>query len=144
MAVLDLPDWTPVVSDVALHLLARTRQNNGVLAKTFNSETTPSDTDVQAIIAQQVRLIRPRLGDVSDELADQATALAALKCALVVERSYFIEQISTEMSPYRDLMGEYMAGLKDWDLSARGEEPNGTKLASLRVGTEYPSYVNRI
>lgn len=140
MAVLDLPTWTPEIADVAVHLLARTRIANGSLAKTFTPETTPNDTDVLGIIQQQTRLMRPRLGQVAPDQADMATALAALKCALVVERSYFIEQIGTDMSPYKDLMGEYMQGLKDWDLSARGEEPNGVKVTSLRIGTEYPSY----
>lgn len=141
MAVLDLPPWTPEVADVALHLLARTRMDNGGLAKTFTSETTPTDVDVLGIIQQQTRLIRPRLGAVPDALADSATALAALKCALVVERSYFIEQIGTDMSPYKSLMAEFMDGLKNWDLAARGEEPNGHKVGSIPVGTLYPSYL---
>jgi hypothetical protein len=141
MAVLDLPPWTPEVADVAVHLLARTRLNNGTLAKTFTSGTTPTDVDVQGIINQQTRLMRPRMGQVPAELADSATALVALKCALVVERSYFVEQISTDMSPYKSLMAEYIDAMRDWDLAARGEEPNGRKLASLRVGTEYPSYL---
>lgn len=141
MAVLDLPPWTPEVADVAVHLLARTRMDNGALAKTFTSETTPNDKDVLGIIQQQTRLMRPRLGPVPAELADMATALAALKCALVVERSYFIEQIGTDMSPYKSLMGEFMDAMKEWDLTARGEQPNGIKVTSLSVGTLYPSFV---
>lgn len=140
MPVLDLPPWTPQVSDVGLRLIARTRQPNGVLAKTFNSLTTPTDVDVQAIIEQVTRLLKPRLGEVPDALADSATALVALKAACVVESSYFMEQVEGGLSPYKDMMGEYLDALKQWDLAARGEEPNGTKLASLPVGTLYPGY----
>ncbi|MGZ4530811.1 MAG: hypothetical protein ACXVXP_00495 [Mycobacteriaceae bacterium] len=140
MAVLDLPPWTPQVSDVATRLIARTRQPNGVLAGTFNSSTLPTDVQVQAIIDQVTRLLVPRLGEVPVALADSATALVALKAACVVEASYFIEQVNTEMSAYKDMVAEYMAALKDWDEAARGEEPGGSKLASLPVGTLYPGY----
>jgi hypothetical protein len=140
MAVLDLPDWAPGVSDVALRLISRTKMSNGVLAKTFNSQTQPTDVDVQAVIAQATRLLRPRLGPVPDALADSATALVALKSAIIVEQSYFTEQIDAGLSPYKDMCEEYRYALMDWDEAARGEEPNGTKLASLPVGTLYPGY----
>ena len=63
-----------------------------------------------------------------------------MKSAMVVERSYFVEQIATDMSPYKALVAEYMDAMKDWDEAARGEQPNGWKVASMPVGTLYPSY----
>lgn len=141
MAVLDLPSWTPSVDDVALRLIARTRQRgNGVLAKTFNSMTEPTDTDVTGMIAQAVRLLRPRLGEVPDRLADTAQSLATLKAAMIVEQSYFLEQIDAGLSPYKDLQGEYMAALCDWDKLATGDVPNAPRIASLPIGTLYPGY----
>jgi hypothetical protein len=138
MAVLDAPAWAPSVDQVALHLLARTRMPNGGLAKTFNSLTEPSDVDVLGIIAQTCQLLAPRLGPVPDALSDSASALAALKAAIQVERSFFMEQVAAGVSPEATLVADYKMALCDWDMSARGEEPNGTKLASLHIGTLYP------
>lgn len=140
MAVLDLPSWTPSVDDVGLRLISRTRGANGVLQKTFNELTQPTGEDVTALIAQAVRLLRPRLGEVPDRLADSAQALATLRAAMMVEQSYFTEQIDTGLSPYKDMQGEYMSALKDWDTVASGDEPNQSHIASLPVGTLYPSY----
>lgn len=140
MAVLDAPPWTPTVQQVAWRLLARTRQTNGELAKTFNTNTDPTDTDVEGVIALTVQLLGPRLGAVPDALIDSATSLAALKAAITVEESFFMEQVSNGASPIRSLQAEYLDTLKSWDIAATGEEPNGTHIASLRVGTEYPSY----
>jgi hypothetical protein len=140
MPTLDAPPWTPTVEQVALRILARTRQTNGVLAKTFNSNTDPTDEDVEGVIALTVQLLAPRLGPVPDALIDSATSLAALKAAITVEESFFMEQVSNGASPVRSLMGEYMDALKNWDIEATGGEPNAVKIASLRVGTEYPSY----
>lgn len=140
MAVLDLPPWAPVVQDVANHLLARTRLPNGTLAGTFTSQTTPTDAMVSAIIAQTVRLHAPKMGDVPDALADSAGALLALRAAIVVERSYFPEQIETEMSPYKGMCAELKGAEADWWQAAEGDTPNGSRTASLPVGTLYPGY----
>lgn len=146
MAVLDLPDWTPAVGDVALRLIARTRQANGGLATdgsgnpTFNSYTTPSDTAVTGVINQVTRLLRPRLGEVPDRLVDTAQALAALKTAITIEQSYFSEQVESGLSPCKELQMEYKGALQDWDDVATGDMPNQDHIAALPVGTLYPGY----
>lgn len=146
MPILDLPNWTPVVGDVALRLISRTRQQNGALAvdidgnPTFNSSTTPNDMAVQGVINQVTRLLRPRLGEVPDRLVDSAQALAALKAAITVEQSYFTEQVESGLSPCKELQVEYMGALKDWDAAATGDVPNAPRLASLPVATLYPGY----
>lgn len=137
MPVLDPPAWTPSVEQVALYLLARTRGENGVLQKTFNDITEPKGEDVAGIIGQVCQLIAPRLGPVPDALTDSASMLAALKAAIEVEHSYFIEQVSSGASPVATLLADYKMALCDWDMAARGEQPNGVKLASLHIGTLY-------
>jgi hypothetical protein len=140
MPVLDAPAWTPSVDQVALHLLARTRIANGTYAGTFNTDTEPTGTQVAGIIGQVCQLISPRLGPVPDALTDSASALAALKSAIQVERSFFMEQVAAGLSPEATLVNDYKMALCDWDEAARGEQPNGTKLTSLRIGTEYPFF----
>lgn len=140
MALLDLPSWAPQVSDVAIHLLARTRLPNGQLAGTFTSQTTPTDAQVSLLIQKSVRLVAPRLGDVPDALADSAQVLVELRAAMMVERSYFAEQVDSPSSPYADLASEYKEALRNWDVVATGDEPGGQHIASLPVGTLYPGY----
>ncbi len=140
MTVLESPKWAPAVQDVANRLMSRTRGANGSLVGNFNGTTIPTDTQVTAIIAQAVSLLRNRLGPVPDALVDQAQALTALRAAYMVELSYFPEQVDTGVSPYRALIAEYLTSLKEWDTSARGESPNDVNIASMPVGTLYPSY----
>ena len=146
MPVLDLPNWTPAVGDVALRLIARTKGSNGVLQvdvsgnPTFNSATTPNDVAVTGVINQVVRLLRPRLGEVPDRLVDTAQALAALKAAITIEQSYFSEQVESGLSPCKELQIEWTGAMKDWDSIATGDTPSQSHVASLPVGTLYPGY----
>jgi hypothetical protein len=140
MPVLDAPAWTPSVDQVALHLLARTRIANGTYAGTFNDSTEPTGAQVAGVIAQACQLIAPRLGPVPEALTDSAQAVAALKAAIQVERSFFMEQVAQGLSPEATLMTDYKAALCDWDMAARGEQPNGLKVTSLSIGTLYSTY----
>jgi hypothetical protein len=140
MPVLDPPSWSPSVQDVANFLIARTRLPNGSLAGTFTDATTPTVASVQAIIAQQVSLLAPRLGDVPDALADSAGALLALKAAIEVEQSYFMEQISSDASPHREMCAQFPLALKAYLEAAEGDVPNGYRTYSVPVGTLYPGY----
>lgn len=140
MSTLDAPTWTPAVQDVANYILARTRLPNGTLAGTFNTQTNPTDAMVNLIIAQQVSLIAPKLGDVPDALADSARALLALKSAIAVEESYFMEQVSAGNSPHESLCKEYTTAFQAWLDAAEGNTPNAYHTDSLPIGTLYPGY----
>jgi hypothetical protein len=137
----DPPVWTPDLSDVAAELMARTRLPNGELAGTFTSETEPTNEQATKAIDKAVTLLKPALGEVPDRLVDQAQSLATLRAACIIERSYFPEQVETNVSPFRQIWAEYKEGLKLWEEAARGEEPNSPgKQAALRIGTDYPGY----
>jgi len=139
--MLDSPAWAPSIEQVAARIMARTRLPNGLPAQTFTSETTPTSTQVLVIINQAVSLMRPVLGPVPDSLVDLAQALAALRSAYMIELAYFPEQVETAMSPYQSLRLEFKDSMKDWDMAARGLEPNSvSNLHSMHVATEYPAY----
>lgn len=138
---MDLPKWAPSTKQVANHILSRTRLPNGEDAGDFTSETKPTDSQVQETIEKVVAGLIPRLGEVPERLEGQACALASLKCAYKVELSYFTEQAESGMSPYRSLLMEYKEELCNWDMAAKGEQPNSqTVVHSVRVSTEYPGY----
>jgi hypothetical protein len=137
--MLELPSWTPTVDQVALHILARTRIPNGQLAGTFTSQTLPTDFQVTAIIEQQVRLLAPRLGDVPDSLADSASELLALKSAISVERSYFLDQVDGSPT-HAELCKDFACAMQNWEDAAQGDVPNGWTFGAMPIGTMYPGY----
>jgi hypothetical protein len=139
MPLTDLPSWTPSVQQVALYILARTRVPNGELAGTFNSQTFPTDSQVTAIIQQQVRLLAPRMGDIPDSLADSASELLALKSAISVERSYFLEQVDNSPS-HEELCKDFAIAMTNWEDAAQGDVPNGWTFGAMPIGTMYPGY----
>jgi hypothetical protein len=139
MPLTDLPSWTPTVQQVALHILARTRLPNGELAGTFTSQTVPTDVEVMAITQQQVRLLVPRMGDVPDSLADSASELLALKAAISVERSYFMEQVDGSPA-HAELCKDFACAMQNWEDAAQGDVPNGWTFGAMPIGTMYPGY----
>lgn len=132
------PEWSPTVAQVAARIMARTRMPNGNIGA-FNTETTPTATQVQEQIDLAVALMKPRLGEIFD--VPFAQTLAALRTAYMVELAYFPEQSETGVSPYKPLRLEYEDALKNWDKAAEGRIPNDPgRMASLQVGTVYPGY----
>jgi hypothetical protein len=96
--------WAPSVQDVARHLTARTKDDNGAYVGTFNNDTRPTADQVQALIDTAVALVRGMFtaADVPEEVQAQAKEAATLKAALSVELSYFPEQ-AQDNSPYLQL-----------------------------------------
>lgn len=99
------PTWAPTVADVGAILRARTQQaleDGGGEAGTFNANTRPTATEVQALIEQACADVTADLGTTTlgarcEPLAARATALSA---AMLVELSYFPEQVASDHSPY--------------------------------------------
>jgi hypothetical protein len=125
--------------------MARTRGDNGELAGTFNAETEPTAEMVNESIQLAVSLMRPRLGVVPDAMVDQAQALCALNVAAKVEIANFPEQVETNMSPWRSLVAQYKEELANWDMAARGMEPDSqVAIHSIRAIADYPGYTTSL
>lgn len=128
-------DYTPTVTEVAALLRARTRDSLGNEVGTFNANTSPTLAEAESIIATTVRSLSSVVGadipnapdpdgagDV-DALRDSAQHLATLKAAMLIELSYYPEQIGTDRSPYNAYKGMYdqdLKGLLEAILEARG------------------------
>lgn len=108
------PAFRPTLNDVGALLRARTKTTaarEGAYAQgeeigTFNTDTRPSGTQVEALISQAVKAVAGRVGDVPVVHEGTAQHLAAVYAAMLVESSYFPEQIENGQSPYerfRDL-----------------------------------------
>lgn len=113
--------WRPSVRDVAAHIRARTKDDQGNELGTFTNETRPTDDQVEELIPTGVRAIGAHIGTeicVGDSeetraaLYDDAQDLAALLVAMKIELTYYPEQVGTGRSPYPQLKELYDAGVK--------------------------------
>lgn len=103
------PDLTrPSVDDVASLIRARTKDSEGREVGTFNSETRPTDVQVERHIDNAVSLIATRLPrDLPEVYVGTVKALTAYRAAMQIEKSYFPEQVRSDRSAYDQLREEY-------------------------------------
>jgi hypothetical protein len=102
-------DWAPLVADVGAILRARTKDSNGNELGTFTANTRPTGDQVDELIETAMSDIESEVGSVPDVLQDAARRVAAIGTALLVELSYFPEQITNGRSPYDQLRELYDA-----------------------------------
>jgi hypothetical protein len=113
------PDFTPSIQDVADELYTRTKTAGGRYVGNFTDETIPTGIQVTRHIAKAVTDVIEVLGrpgftqeEIDEGLPGRAKHAAALRAAMIVERSHFTEQIATDKSPYTELKEEYTSSIK--------------------------------
>lgn len=104
------------VVSVGSLLRARTRDPDGNEVGTFNAQTRPTDTQVGDLLAVAVGDLASDTGlEIPEAFWVQAGNVATYKAAMLVELSYFPEQVAAGRSPYeqiRELYLEALASLK--------------------------------
>lgn len=139
-------EYTPTVASVAAYLRARTKTRGGAEAGTFNLSTV-ADTDKTRPTAEQVtEHIDDVIGEISgvigidvpEEQREPARRVAALGTAMLVELTYWPEQINSGRSPYPQLKALYD---ERWEnlLTALGISTDAGG-GAVPVGAGYPSY----
>lgn len=116
------PAWAPATADVGALLHARTLDNNGNELGDFTPATRPTGTNVTSLIAQAVDDVVDAVGqDVPADLQDNAAKVAAVGAAMLVEMSYYPEQVGTGRSSYPQLKTMYDDRLKRLVTSVEAE-----------------------
>lgn len=122
----------PTVDDVAAIIRARTQDSHDDEIGTFNDDTRPTGVEVEKLIDNAAGVVYSRLGDMSDEmlvcptaddLQDQARYMVSMLAAMLVELSYFPEQIEANRSAfehYKELWDDQMTTLIDAAAECRG------------------------
>lgn len=104
----------PGVEEVALWIRARTKDNLGNEIGTFTADTRPTEAEVSKLVAltggSMVSCVGPWL---PESLWERSRLVVALKTAMIVELSYFPEQIERDHSPYK-----YLKELFDYESQA--------------------------
>lgn len=104
-------EYTPVVSQVAGFIRARTKTHGGAEAGTFNPEdaeepdiTRPTQEQVEGIITDSLGKVSGKVGVDLDEIYwGTASHLVALYSAMITELTYWPEQVNTGRSTYPQL-----------------------------------------
>jgi hypothetical protein len=124
----------PTVDDVGALLRARTQDTADDELGTFNDETRPTGEEVEILIKQAGSVVLARTGSLNDpplscptapDVRANAAYLVSLLAAMLVELSYFPEQVRSDRSPYenyRELFNESITGLIDAAVECRGGE----------------------
>ena len=139
-------DYTPTVDSVAAYLRARTKTRGGTEAGTFNSQdaaennkTRPTSEEVTEMIGNALRDVSGVVGaDIDSAYFDAATDVAALRTAMLVELSYWPDQINSGRSPYPQLKELYDEAWENL-LTALGISTDAGG-GAVPVGAGYPSY----
>lgn len=106
-------DWTPSLESVGSLLRARTVDTNSNELGTFTANTRPTANQVEDIIVIAVDEVDVALAvDVPQGLWGAAGSLATYRAAMLIELSYFPEQVGTARSPYEHYERLYDMGLK--------------------------------
>lgn len=115
-------DYTPTVADIGAILRARTKTASGSEAGTFNpanadagDQTRPNAEQVTSLIEDVVADVQAEFGvDIPDAEGDDpdlyrksVRRFGALGVAMLVELTYFPEQVATGRSPYAQLKQLY-------------------------------------
>jgi hypothetical protein len=106
--------WVPSLEQIGALLRTRTKDTAGNELGTFTTDTRPTAQDVQELIQQAVDTFVLRAGtEIPPELYQEAQRLIAIRTAMLVEISYFPEQIDTGRSPYNQYMQLWVEGYGD-------------------------------
>jgi hypothetical protein len=113
-SLLPQASYTPTLREVAARIRARTRDSNGNELGTFTEETRPHADEAQMLISQAAEDVVTETGvDVPERAWSRVRNLIALRTAMLIELSFFPEQIERGQSAYnqlRDLYGTTKAG----------------------------------
>ena len=98
-------DWRPTVDEVAAILRSRTQDDNMKEIGTFTDATRPTDAQVDELIDLAIGALVAECGvePCNELLAAGASSHTALTTALLVELSYFPEQVRSDRSPWQQL-----------------------------------------
>jgi hypothetical protein len=128
--------WMPTVNTVAILLRARTQDDDGNEIGNFTADTRPTGDEVQTFIALSAGNLYSCAGPwLPEGLWPMSQFAIALGACLLIEQSYWPEQINTDQSPWRQLKIMYdqvslalcqaAAGFRPDDVPGPGEGEGG-------------------
>lgn len=100
--------WPATTDSVAALLRARTQDEAGTEGGVWTDETRPTLAEVEMILSMAQAIVLGQTGsldalacETADEVRSQGATLVSLMAAMLVELSYFPEQVQTNRSAYQ-------------------------------------------
>lgn len=94
-------EYTPTVAEVAALLRARAVDSDGNELSSFTPSTRPTDAQVSSLITRAAETVSMVVGaDIDAALFEEAKSLVSLRAAMLVELSFFPEQVRDDRSAY--------------------------------------------
>lgn len=145
-------NFLPTVSQVAVLIRARTRDEGGNDLGTFTTATTPTANQAEALIHDAATEITEVTGTgIPEALWRNARSVIALSAAMAIELGYFPEQVQSSRSAYTQLEKKFERRLKSLSVAveqagagdAFGSSddevmPSGGGFPSTAIGMENP------
>lgn len=132
--------YLPNQDEVGILIRARTYDVNGNELGTFSQDTTPTDIQVARLIDVAASDVAIEVGTSFHDNADQefaARRAVALRAAMLVELSYFQEQVNSDQSAYPQLAEMYADVIAK--LSARIDDNLAAGVRVYSVGVTSPT-----
>ena len=107
------PAWYPSLESVAAILRARTKTRMGGEVPTFTADTRPTDLQVRELMNFASIDMIPCIGDpalLPAKYNEPVSLCVALKTAMLIELSYFPEQVAQDRSAYAEYAVLYDLG----------------------------------
>ena len=102
----------PTVADVSRLIRARTKDDAGSELGVFTADTRPTDAQVADLIVQaEGDVLAITGGTMPADAAEAAKSLISLRSAMLVELSYWPEQVRSDRSAYQEYKLLYDEGL---------------------------------
>jgi hypothetical protein len=126
------PSYLPTPTDVARLLRARTKDSHGQELGDWSDDTRPTAEEVSDLIDQALGPVLARIGflevpdadpDAYASVIPAARHLVTLGAAMLVEKSYFPEQVASDRSAYTLYQAEYADCLES--LTGEGDGGDG-------------------
>lgn len=100
--------WAPTLDAVGALLRARTKNVDGKEIGTFDDTTRPTGSEASELIDQAVDRVADIIGaDIDPKFYPRAGSVTVLMSAMLIELSFFPEQVASGRSPYRDIRDLY-------------------------------------
>jgi len=127
----DVPEATP--DSVAALLRARTKDSNGQELGHWTQDTRPTLEQVEEQLDMARTLTELDVGVIPDTCRKGAEAVIAFHAALLIEKSYWPEQVQSERSAYQQLSDEYERYRQALVACVQGNQPGAAGPEGWRV-----------
>lgn len=115
-----LVTWPATPDDVAALLRARTQDTSDAEVGQWTDDTRPTLTEVERVLAMAQSVVLGKTGTLDDltcataeDIQTQGAFLVALLAAMLVELSYFPEQVNSDRSAYQHYKDLWDTAIQD-------------------------------